>query len=242
MRSGAGAVAPYPKPGIAATMDDADLRLFIDGAWHAGEGRDARARLQSRHRPDDCRGAFASPADLDLALAAAERGFTRWRATDVETRGGILRRAAVLMRERVETIATLLTREQGKIIAEARAEVAASAQMFDWYAEEAKRAYGRVLVRPAGQRSVVLRQPVGPVAALSPWNFPVYLLAKKLAPALAAGCSVIAKPPEETPGCTTAFFRCLLDAGLPVDVAQLRVRRARPGVAPPDRLAGHPQG
>ena len=125
------------------------------------------------------------------------------------------------MRERTEAIATLLTREQGKPIAEARGEVAGSAQLFEWCAEEAKRVYGRVLVRPTGQRSLVIKQPVGPVAAFSPWNFPVYLMAKKLAPALAAGCSVIAKPPEETPGCTSALIRCLIDAGLPDGVVQL---------------------
>ena len=200
---------------------DTDLRLFVDGAWQTGEGRDTGPVFDPATGDTIAAVPFASAADLDAALAAAARGFALWRATDVDRRGAILRAAAALMRERTEAIATLLTREQGKVIAEARAEVAGSAQLFDWYAEEARRAYGRVLVRPAGQRSIVLKQPVGPVAALSPWNFPVYLLAKKLAPALAAGCSVIAKPPEETPGCTSAFFRCLLDAGLPPDVAQL---------------------
>ena len=200
---------------------DADLRLFVDGAWAAGEGRDTGPVFNPATGDTIAEGPFATPADLDAALAAAERGFAEWRATDVEARGAVLRRAAALMRERADHIARLLTREQGKIIAEAEAEVIGSAQLFDWYAEEAKRAYGRVLVRPSGQRSIVIRQPVGPVAALSPWNFPVYLMAKKLAPALAAGCSVIAKPPEETPGCTSAFFACLVDAGLPPDVAQL---------------------
>ena len=206
---------------MPATRYDADLRLHIDGAWAAGEGRDTGPVFNPATGDEIAAVPLASAADLDAALEAAERGFKLWRATDVEARGVILRRAAQLMRERTEAIATLLTREQGKPIAEARAEVAGSAQLFDWYAEEAKRAYGRVLVRPTGQRSIVLKQPVGPVAALSPWNFPVYLLAKKLAPALAAGCSVIAKPPEETPGCTTAFFACLIDAGLPAGVAQL---------------------
>ena len=200
---------------------DADLRLFVDGAWQAGEGRDTGPVFDPATGETIATVPFATPADLDAALAAAERGFALWRSTDADKRAAILRAAAALMRERADHIATLLTREQGKIIVEARAEVVGAAQMFDWYAEEAKRAYGRVLVRPAGQRSIVVRQPVGPVAALSPWNFPVYLLAKKLAPALAAGCSVIAKPPEETPGCTSAFFACLLDAGLPADVCQL---------------------
>ncbi len=200
---------------------DADLRLFIDGAWQAGEGRDVGPVFNPVTGATIAEVPLASPADLDSALNAADRAFATWRATPVEERAGVLHAAARLMRERSDAIATLLTIEQGKVLAEARAEIASSAQVFDWYAEEAKRAYGRVLVRPTGERSIVLKQPVGPVAALSPWNFPVYLLAKKMAPALAAGCSVIAKPPEETPACTSAFFRCLVDAGLPAGTAQL---------------------
>lgn len=199
----------------------ADLALFINGGWRVGEGRDAHAVVNPATGDTIAELPLASAADLDEAIAAADKGFKLWRATDVETRGGILRKAASLLRERADSIATTLTLEQGKPVAEARGEIASSAAMFDWYVEEAKRNYGRVLVRPAGQRSIVIQQPVGPVAAFSPWNFPVYLMAKKLAPALAAGCSVIAKPPEETPGCTTALMRCLVDAGLPAGVAQL---------------------
>jgi succinate-semialdehyde dehydrogenase/glutarate-semialdehyde dehydrogenase len=200
---------------------DAELQLFVKGAWRAGEGRDAHPV----HNPatGDAVGEvpLATEADLDEALAAAERGFALWRATDVEARGAVLHKAADLLRERSERIATLLTLEQGKPLVEARGEVAAAAQLFDYYAEEAKRAYGRVLVRPTGQRAMVLRQPVGPVASFTPWNFPVYLMAKKLSAALAAGCSVVAKPPEETPGCTGAVARAVIDAGLPADVLQL---------------------
>ena len=199
----------------------AELALFVDGAWHSGEGRDASPVVNPATGNAIAQVPHASAADLDAALLAADAAFRPWAATDVETRGGILRKAATLVRERAETIATTLTLEQGKPLAEARAEVLGSAQMFDWYAEEAKRSYGRVLVRPTGQRSIVVRQPVGPVAAFSPWNFPIYLMAKKLAPALAAGCSVIAKPPEETPGCTTMLARCLEDAGLPKGVLQV---------------------
>jgi succinate-semialdehyde dehydrogenase / glutarate-semialdehyde dehydrogenase len=197
-----------------------ELNLFIDGAWRAGEGAERHAVVNPVDASTLGEAPLATPAELDEALAAADRGFQLWRATDADARAAVLRKAAALLRERADAIGTLLTREQGKPLAEARAEVVGAAQMFDWYAEEAKRAYGRVLVRPAGQRSVVLKQPVGPVAALSPWNFPVYLLAKKLAPALAAGCSVIAKPPEETPACTSAVFQALADAGLPAGVAQ----------------------
>ncbi|MBY0582028.1 MAG: NAD-dependent succinate-semialdehyde dehydrogenase [Sphingomonas sp.] len=199
----------------------ADLALFVDGAWSAGEGRDTRPVVNPATGDAIADVPLASTADLDNALAAAERGFKLWRATDVNARAAILHRAADLIRERCDAIAALMTREQGKPIGEARGEVISSAQMFDWFAEQALRQYGRVLVRPTGQRSIVIQQPVGVVAALSPWNFPVYLMAKKLAPALAAGCAVICKPPEETPGCTSAMMHCLADAGLPKGVAQL---------------------
>lgn len=197
-----------------------DLNLFIDGAWRAGEGTERHRVVNPVDDSTLGEAPLVTAAELDEALAAADRGFRLWRATPAEARAAVLTRTAALLRERADAIATALTREQGKPLAEARGEVAGSAQLFDWYAGEAVRAYGRVLVRAAGQRSVVLKQPVGPVAALSPWNFPVYLLAKKLAPALAAGCSVIAKPPEETPACTSALFLALADAGLPPGVAQ----------------------
>ena len=200
---------------------DADLALLINGSWKIGEGRDSFAVIDPAS--GDAIGAvpLATAADLDEALAAAELGFAKWRATPADARGAVLRKAAALLRERSDEIARLLTLEQGKPIAEARGEVAGSAQIFDWCAEEATRIYGRTLVRPTGQRSMVNRQPVGPVAVFTPWNFPVYLLAKKLGAALAVGCSVIAKPPEETPACTGALVRCLTDAGLPDGVVQL---------------------
>jgi succinate-semialdehyde dehydrogenase / glutarate-semialdehyde dehydrogenase len=200
---------------------DAEPMLYVDGAWRSGEGREAQAIINPATGATLSHVPLASDADLDEALAASRRGFAQWRATDVEARGAILKKAAALLRERVETIAPILTLEQGKPLAEARSELLASASLFDYFAEEAKRSYGRVLVRPTGQRSIVIRQPVGPVATFTPWNFPVYLMAKKLAAALAAGCSVIAKPPEETPGCTTALVRCLADAGIPAGVIQL---------------------
>ncbi len=200
---------------------DTELKLFINGSWRTGEGRDEHAVLNPATGDTVAALPLATPADLDEALAASAKGFQEWRATDVEARGAILHKVASLIRERTEAIATLLTLEQGKPLVEARGEVASSAALFDYYAEEAKRAYGRVLVRPTGQRSIVIKQPVGPTATFTPWNFPVYLMTKKLAAALAAGCSVIAKPPEETPGCTSALMRCLIDAGVPANVAQL---------------------
>lgn len=200
---------------------ETDLKLFIDGVWRGGEARNCHAVINPATGGSIGEVPLASAADLDEALAASARGFALWRATDVEARGSILHKAADLLRARVETIATSLTTEQGKPIGEARGEVMSSASLFDYFAEEAKRSHGRVLLRPTGQRSIVIKQPVGPVASFTPWNFPIYLMAKKLAAALAAGCSVIAKPPEETPASTGALMRALADAGLPAGVAQL---------------------
>ena len=197
-----------------------ELKLFIDGVWKSGEDRDCFTVVNPADAKPIGELPLASKADLDEALAAAERSYSQWRHTDVEKRGAILHKAAKLLRERADEIGRSMTLEQGKIFAEARAEVLGSAQLFDWYAEEAKRDYGRVLVRPAGQLSRVVHEPVGPVATFTPWNFPVYLLVKKVAAALAAGCSVISKPPEETPACTQAVAHALDDAGLPKGVFQ----------------------
>ena len=198
---------------------ETDLKLFIDGVWKSGDA--GHTLVNPVDATPIAEVPFATKADLDEALAASERAWPEWRALDVEKRGAILHKGAKLLRERADAIAATLTQEQGKILPEAKAEVLASAQLFDWYAEDAKRDYGRTLVRPAGQLSRVIRQPVGPTATFTPWNFPIYLLAKKVAPALAAGCTVISRPPHETPGCTTELFRALADAGIPAGVAQL---------------------
>jgi succinate-semialdehyde dehydrogenase/glutarate-semialdehyde dehydrogenase len=198
---------------------ETDLKLFIDGVW---KGSDSGHTVVN---PVDAKPIaevpYATKADLEEALAASDRAWPEWRALDVEKRGAILHKTALLLRERVEQVAATLTQEQGKILPEAKAEVLAAAQLFDWYAEDAKRDYGRTLVRPAGQLSRVIRQPIGPTATFSPWNFPIYLLAKKVSAALAAGCTVISRPPHETPGCATELFRALADAGIPNGVAQL---------------------
>lgn len=199
----------------------ADLQLFIDGAWRSGEGRDVAPVYNPATGGTIADLPVATAADLDEALAAADKAWPLWRAKTPDERAVLMHKVAALIRERIEPIATLLTLEQGKPIAEARGEVASAAGLFAYFAEEGKRIEGRVLQRPAGQRAMVLKQAVGPVAAFSPWNFPVNLMAKKIAPALAAGCVVIAKAPEETPGCTGAIMRCIADAGMPAGVVQL---------------------
>ena len=198
---------------------ETELQNFIDGVWKGGDAGHAVVNPVDAQPIADV--PYASKADLDEALAASERAWPEWRATDVEKRGAILHKTAKLLRERADHIGQTLTQEQGKPLAEAKAEVLGSAQLFDWYAEESKRDYGRTLVRPAGQLSRVIRQPVGPTATFTPWNFPIYLLAKKVSAALAAGCTVVSRPPHETPGCTTELFRALADAGIASGVAQL---------------------
>lgn len=198
-----------------------DLKLFIDGAWAAGEGRDSHAVINPATAETIAELPLATKADLDHALDAAQRAYPGWRETDVEKRAAILHKAAGYLKANANDIGALLTQEQGKPLKEAIGEVFGAAQMFDWYAEEAKRNYGRTLVRPTGQRSIILHQPVGVVATFTPWNFPIYLLAKKVAAALAAGCAVISKPPEETPGSTGAVAKALEHAGIPQGVFQL---------------------
>ncbi|MDQ3077534.1 MAG: aldehyde dehydrogenase family protein, partial [Pseudomonadota bacterium] len=146
---------------------DADLKLFIDGSWRSGEGRDTHSVINPATGGGIADLPLATKADLDEALAAAERAWPLWRATDVEKRAAILSKAGDLLRERADHIGAILTQEQGKPLAEAKAEVIGSASMFTWYAEEIKRDYGRTLVRPTGQRSIVIRQPVGPTATFT---------------------------------------------------------------------------
>lgn len=200
---------------------DTELKLFIDGAWSGSEGRDTADVVNPATGAAIGAVPLANAADLDAALHAAERAWPLWRATEADKRSAILAKTSQLLFERAKTIGALLTQEQGKPIKEAIGEVMGAAQLFQWYAEEIKRDYGRVLVRPTGQRSLVLAQPVGVVATFTPWNFPIYLLAKKVAAALAAGCALISKPPEETPACTLAVAQALDDAGLPKGVFQL---------------------
>lgn len=158
---------------------------------------------------------IASQADIDAAVAAADKAFVPWSETPPAIRSRILRDAASLMRARLDDMAHALTLENGKTLAEARGEIGFTADVFDWFAGEARRAYGRVIPSVVGTRMIALKEPVGPVAAMSPWNFPAVTAAKKVAAALAAGCTVVLKPAEETPATPLAMARCLIDAGLP---------------------------
>jgi succinate-semialdehyde dehydrogenase/glutarate-semialdehyde dehydrogenase len=200
----------------------ADLFLFIAGGRSGNDGRKTRAVLDPGTGDEIGRLPVATEEDLQEALAAAARGYERWRAVPAYDRANVLHRAAALLRERQEQIARIMTREQGKVLTESRLEVGAAADIFDWAAEEGRRAYGRVVpARAAAIRQLVLVEPVGPVAAFTPWNFPALTPARKLAGALGAGCSIIIKPAEETPGTALALLQALLDAGLPENAANV---------------------
>jgi succinate-semialdehyde dehydrogenase/glutarate-semialdehyde dehydrogenase len=195
---------------------------FIAGEWRPG-GAGSAAQVRN-----PATGAVlaevpkADKRDLDDALAAAQGSFDAWRKTSAVERGAILKRAAALLRERTPHIARLMTLEQGKTLPESTLEVTLSAETFDWYAAEGLRAYGRIIPsRVHGARQMVLPQPLGPVAAFAPWNFPALLPARKIAPALAAGCTMVMKPSEETPASAIALATALKDAGLPSGVLNL---------------------
>jgi succinate-semialdehyde dehydrogenase / glutarate-semialdehyde dehydrogenase len=199
-----------------------ELYLLVDGQRLGREGRRTQPVINPATEEVLGELPLATPADLDRALEAARRAWPVWRAMGPQVRGRILRKAADLLRERSESIARLATMEEGKTLPETRVELAVSADIFDWYAEEGRRAYGRVLPqRIAGMRMTVVKEPVGPVAGFAPWNFPLGNPARKLGSALGAGCSVIVKPAEETPGSALAIAQALVDAGVPAGVLQV---------------------
>lgn len=197
----------------------ADAALLIDGEWRgsaAGEWLDV---LNPATEQSTGRVAKATAADLDAALRAAQKGFAIWRDTPARDRAQILRSAAGLIRQRVDSLARVLTLEQGKPLAQATAEILSCADIYEWGAEEGVRAYGRLVpARQVGVINMVVLEPIGPVAAFTPWNFPASQAARKIASALAAGCSMILKPPEEAPSAAIGIVRALTDAGLPPGV------------------------
>ncbi|WP_322989374.1 NAD-dependent succinate-semialdehyde dehydrogenase [Hoeflea sp.] len=193
-----------------------DLNLFISGNWRAASDGQTRGVSDPVTEAQLGTIAVATEADVDAALAAAEAGFAEWRRTGTWERAAKLRRVADLIRERVENIATLMSLETGKPLAEARGETGAAADQFEWYSEETKRIYGQIIEsRTADSRMSVIYQPVGVVAAFSAWNFPALLPARKMAAALGAGCSIIIKPAGEAPASCAALVAACHDAGIP---------------------------
>jgi len=196
-----------------------DLNLFINGKWR--KTSETLPVVNPATGEDIGRLPKASKADLDDALAAAVEGFRIWRNTAPRDRANMLRRAAALMRERQEEIAHDITLEHGKTLNEARLEVIRGAEFFEWDAGEAMRTYGRVIPSKPGETFTVHHQPIGVVAAFSPWNFPMSQPARKIAGALASGCSIILKAAEETPAGAIHIVKAFEDAGLPPGVLNL---------------------
>lgn len=199
-----------------------DILLHIDGEWRPALGGETIPVLDPASEEQIGTLAHARRADLDLAVAAAQKGFEIWRKVSAFERYKRMQKAANLIRERADTIAALMTKEQGKPLAESKMETLAGADIVDWFAEEGRRAYGRVIpARVEGVVQIAVREPVGPVAAFTPWNFPINQVVRKLSAAVATGCSIIIKGPEDTPASPAELVRAFADAGIPAGVVNL---------------------
>ena len=200
-----------------------DTQLFIDGKWQPPVEGKTLPVVNPATGKEIGRVAHAGRPDLDRALEAAKKGFEVWRDMVPAERSKIMRKAAALMRERAGDIAPLLTQEQGKPLAEAKGETLAAADIIEWFAEEGFRVYGRIVPSRMSVtiRQMVIKDPVGPVAAFTPWNFPINQIVRKVGAALAAGCSILVKAPEETPAAPAALIKAFADAGLPAGVLGL---------------------
>ena len=199
-----------------------DTRLLINGQWcDAASGKTLNVVNPATGKTIG-KVAHADIADLDRALAAAQQGFEAWRKVPANERATTMRKAASLVRERAADIARLLTQEQGKPFAEARVEVLSAADIIEWFADEGRRVYGRIVPsRNLLAQQLVMKEPLGPVAAFTPWNFPINQVVRKLSAALASGCSFLVKAPEETPASPAALLQAFVDAGVPAGTVGL---------------------
>lgn len=199
-----------------------DTSLFIGNAWAPSSSGRTIPVINPATGEEVGKVAHAGPADLDRALEAAATGFLVWKKMSAFDRYKILRKAADLMRARADDIARVMTIEQGKPLAEAKGETLLAGDLIDWFAEEGRRIYGQTIpARADGIQQLVFKEPVGPVAAFTPWNFPINQAVRKIACALASGCSIIVKGPEETPASCAELVRAFADAGVPAGVVNL---------------------
>ena len=213
-------------------LDPSLLRraAYIDGVWLDADSGATHAVVDPANGETLAAVPDMGTAETRRAIAAAAAAWPAWRAKTAKERGALLRRWYESILANQDDLALLMTREQGKPLAEARGEVAYGASFVDWFAEEGKRAYGETIPSPAAdKRMLTLKQPVGVVAAITPWNFPLAMITRKLAPALAAGCSVVVKPAEATPLCALALAWLAERAGIPAGVVNV-VTTARPAV------------
>jgi succinate-semialdehyde dehydrogenase / glutarate-semialdehyde dehydrogenase len=199
-----------------------DTSLYIDGAWSNSASGNTIAVLNPATGEPIGKVAHADRADLDRALSAAAKGFQAWRKLSAYDRYKIMRKAADNLRARLDEVATILTTEQGKPLAEAKGETMLAPDLIDWFAEEGRRTYGSTIpARADGIQQLVFKEPVGPVAAFTPWNFPINQAVRKISCALASGCSIIIKGPEETPASCATLVKAFADAGVPQGVINL---------------------
>src|SRR5947209_6357911 len=205
-----------------------ETRLFINGEWINADSGRTLGVINPATEEVIAEVAYGGRAETKRAVTAAHRAMKDWMHRTVYERAKVLKKTAELMRDRADAIARTMTLEQGKPLAEAKGEVLHSADTFEWFAEEGKRAYGQVIPpSQPGKRHLVIKHPVGVVGAISPWNFPITLQARKIAPALAAGCTIVCKPASQTPLCLIQTFQCMVDAGLPPGVANLVIGPAQ---------------
>jgi succinate-semialdehyde dehydrogenase/glutarate-semialdehyde dehydrogenase len=210
----------------AATVTE--TRMFIDGRWCDADSGRTLAVTNPADEATITEVAYGGRAEAERAVDAAAKAMPAWRALSVMDRARILKRAAELIRQRADVLARTMTTEQGKPLPEARTEILHTADTFEWFAEEAKRAYGRTIPQWAGnRRHYAIKHPVGVVGTITPWNFPAALPSRKIAPALAAGCTVVSRPAEQTPLVLIGMFECLAEAGVPAGVANLVLGPAR---------------
>src|SRR5438128_1496877 len=196
--------------------------MYIDGKWCEADNRRTLGIINPATEEVIEEIAYGGRAETRRALEAAQRAMPSWMKQSAWDRAKILKKTADLMRERCDSIARTITMEQGKPVPEAKAEILHSADTFEWFGEEGKRAYGQVIPQSvAGKRHMTIKHPVGVVGAISPWNFPITLQSRKIAPALAAGCTIVTKPASQTPLCLIEVFECMIEAGLPAGVANL---------------------
>ncbi len=205
-----------------ATQTVTQTQMYIDGRWCDADDGKTLAVINPADESTIAEVAYGGRAEAERAIDAAARALPAWRALSAYDRAKILKKTAELMRERADAIARTLTLEQGKPLPEAKGEVLHTADTFEWFAEEGKRAYGRIIPPTTmNRRHYAIKHPVGVVGTITPWNFPASLPSRKIAPALAVGCTVVSRPAEQTPLTLIGMFECLDDAGVPPGVANL---------------------
>jgi len=213
-------------------------RMYIDGHWCDAHRGGSLAVVNPADESTLAEVAYGDRADADRAIEAAAKALPAWRALTAYDRAKHLKITAELIRHRVDAMARMLTQEQGKPLPEARGELLQTADTFEWFAEEGKRAYGRIIPPSvASKRHQAIKHPVGVVGTITPWNFPAALASRKIAAALAAGCTVVSRPADQTPLTLVGIFECLAESGIPPGVANLVLGPALPFA---DALFEHP--